>query len=116
MAGLVERVLQSVGETSISVGDHDIQVTMTAGFISLPFSDIPEEDLNWEKALQIADMALYLGKANGRNRAYGVAKVLVDAASALPFFEEDLAAAVSSGIVELIEVQGPPKLELPRSK
>ena len=116
VAGLVERVLQSVGETSISVGDHDIQVTMTAGFISLPFSDIPEEDLNWEKALQIADMALYLGKANGRNRAYGVAKVLVDAASALPFFEEDLAAAVSSGIVELIEVQGPPKLELPRSK
>ena len=57
-------------------------------------------------------MALYLGKANGRNRAYGVARVLVDTAVAMPFFEEDLAAAVSSGIVELVEVTGPPKLDL----
>ena len=116
IAGLVERVLHAVGGKSITIGDHEIQVTMTAGFISLPFSDISEEDLNWEKALQIADMALYLGKANGRNRAYGVARVLVDAVSALPLLEEDLAAAVNSGVVELIEVLGPPKLDLLHSK
>ena len=116
IAGLVERVLHAVGGKSITIGDHEIQVTMTAGFISLPFSDISEEDLNWEKALQIADMALYLGKANGRNRAYGVARVLVDAVSALPLLEEDLAAAVKSGVVELIEVLGPPKLDLLHSK
>ena len=112
VATLVERVLHSVGAEPINVNGYQIQVTMTAGFISLPFSNIPEEELNWEKTLQIADMALYLGKANGRNRAYGVARVLVDTAVAMPFFEEDLAAAVSSGIVELVEVTGPPKLDL----
>ena len=112
IAVLVERVLHSVGDTSITTNGHPIQVTMTAGFISLPFSTIPEEKLNWEKALQIADMALYLGKANGRNRAYGVTRVLVDADVAMPYFEEDLAAAVSRGIVELVEVMGPPKRDV----
>ncbi|MFZ6687936.1 tetratricopeptide repeat-containing diguanylate cyclase [Undibacterium sp. SXout11W] len=116
IAGLVDRVLQSVGGTSIVTGEHEVQVTMTAGFISLPFSDISELKLDWEKALQIADMALYLGKANGRNRAYGIAKIMVDSESALPFLEEDLAAAVSSGMVDLIEVLGPAKLDLPVSK
>jgi len=111
IAILVERLLQSVGGTGIAIGEHQIQVTMTAGFISLPFSGFPEDQFNWEKAIHIADMALYLGKRNGRNRAYGVARVLVDAASAVPFFEDDLAAAVSAGIVELTEVMGPPKID-----
>jgi hypothetical protein len=43
-------------------GDKEIQVTVTAGFISLPFSDVPESVFGWEKVLQIADMALYLGR------------------------------------------------------
>ena len=116
IAGLVDRVLNSVGGTSIIAGEHEVQVTMTAGFISLPFSDISELKLDWEKALQIADMALYLGKANGRNRGYGIAKIMVDSESAIPFLEEDLAAAVNSGMVELIEVVGPAKLDLPDSK
>jgi diguanylate cyclase (GGDEF)-like protein len=72
-AGLVERLLQAVGEPR-SAGDKEIQVTVTAGFIALPFSDVPESVFGWEKVLQIADMALYLGKANGRNRAYGISR------------------------------------------
>ena len=38
----------------------DITVTTTGGFLSLPFSGVSEACCNWEKALQIADMALFL--------------------------------------------------------
>ncbi|MBC3870010.1 tetratricopeptide repeat-containing diguanylate cyclase [Undibacterium oligocarboniphilum] len=111
-AGLVERLLHTVGGEPILAGEKEIQVTMTAGFISLPFSDVPESVFGWEKVLQIADMALYLGKANGRNRAYGVSHLRVSADLALPVLEADLAAAIANGMVELIEVSGPPKLEV----
>lgn len=104
---LVERVLRAIGEKPIQVGDLQVPVTMTAGFISLPFSGVPEGVCNWEKTLQMADMALYLGKAHGRNRAYGMAKLLVPHEQAMPILEHDLSAAISAGMVELIEVLGP---------
>lgn len=115
-AGLVERLLQTVGGEPILAGEKEIQVTMTAGFVSLPFSDVPESVFGWEKVLQIADMALYLGKANGRNRAYGVSRLQVSSDVALPVLEADLAAAIAHGMVELIEVSGPPKLEMALDK
>ena len=115
-AGLVERLLQAVGTEPVMAGDKEIQVTVTAGFISLPFSDVPESVFGWEKVLQIADMALYLGKANGRNRAYGISHLLVPSDRALPVLETDLSTAVANGMVELIEVSGPPKLDLSVSK
>lgn len=104
---LVERVLRAIGEKPITVGDLEVPVTMTAGFISLPFSGVPEGVCNWEKTLQIADMALYLGKAHGRNRAYGMARLLVPHEQAMPILEHDLSAAITAGMVELIEVLGP---------
>jgi diguanylate cyclase (GGDEF)-like protein len=107
-AGLVERLLQAVGTEPVMAGDKEIQVTVTAGFIALPFSDVPESVFGWEKVLQIADMALYLGKANGRNRAYGISRLLVPSEIALPVLETDLSTAIANGMVELIEVSGPP--------
>ncbi|MFZ6844085.1 diguanylate cyclase [Undibacterium sp. RuTC16W] len=106
---LVERVLFAIGEQNIQVGDISVPVTVTAGFISLPFSGIPEEVCNWEKAMQMADMALYLGKAHGRNRAYGLAKLLVPQEQAMKVLDHDLSAALTEGMVELIEVVGPGK-------
>ncbi|WPX45267.1 MULTISPECIES: diguanylate cyclase [unclassified Undibacterium] len=116
IAGLVERVLYSVGAETICVSERQLQVTLTAGFILLPFSDVDENLFGWQKALQIADMALYLGKANGRNRAYGVTALLQPAAIVLPLLEEDLAAAVAAGMLELVEVAGPMKLDLAQIK
>lgn len=66
-----------------------------------------EADCNWEKALQIADLALYLGKVNGRNRAYGVSRLLVPFEQAMPVLERDITAAINAGMVELVEVPGP---------
>jgi diguanylate cyclase (GGDEF)-like protein len=104
---LVERVLTAIGRDVIQVGDLLIPVTVTAGFISLPFSGVSEENCGWEKTLQMADMALYLGKAHGRNRAYGLSKLLVKHEKAMPLIDHDLSAAISAGMVELIEVIGP---------
>ncbi|MBI3731514.1 MAG: diguanylate cyclase [Burkholderiales bacterium] len=110
LKGLVERILRSIGGVNIEVEGASVPVTLTAGFISLPFSGLPEAVCNWEKALQIADMALYLGKVNGRNRAYGVSKLLIAYEEALPVLDHDLSAAIKAGMVELIEVHGPVKL------
>ena len=51
--------------------------------------------------------ALYLGKVNGRNRAYGIARLLVPFEQAMPVLERDITAAINAGMVELVEVPGP---------
>ena len=107
LKSLAERVLKVVGETPVLVGDTLLTVTTTGGFLSLPFSGVSEADCNWEKALQIADMTLYLGKVNGRNRAYGIARLLVPFEQAMPVLERDITAAINAGMVELVEVPGP---------
>ena len=107
ISGLVDRVLRAIGGEPIQVGELQIPVTVTAGFISLPFSGVPEDVCGWEKTLQMADMALYLGKAHGRNRAYGLASLLVPYEEAIPVLDHDLSAAIAAGMVELIEVIGP---------
>lgn len=104
---LVDRVLRAIGEEPIQVGEIKVPVTVTAGYISLPFSGVPESLCNWEKTLQMADMALYLGKAHGRNRAYGLARLLVPHEQAMPILDHDLSAAIGAGMVEIIEVIGP---------
>jgi diguanylate cyclase (GGDEF)-like protein len=107
LKGLAERLLNVLGETPIVVGEHVIPVTLTAGFLSLPFSGLSEMQCNWEKAMQIADLALYLGKVNGRNRAYGLTRLLVPFEQAMPVLERDLSGALKAGLVEMIEVLGP---------
>ena len=73
----------------------------------MPFSGLSEVDCNWEKAMQIADMALYLGKVNGRNRAYGLNRLLVPFEQVMPVLERDISAALKGDMVELVEVIGP---------
>jgi len=101
------RVLKVVAEQPIMVGGNALRVTVTGGFLPLPFSGVPETECNWEKAMQIADMALYLGKVNGRNRAYGLNRLLAPFEQVMPVLERDISAALKAGMVELVEVQGP---------
>lgn len=107
LQNLAQRVLKVIGETPIEVNGQSLQVTVTGGFLALPFSGLTETQCNWEKAMQIADMALYLGKVNGRNRAYGLARLLVPFEDAMPVLERDISAAIKANMVELLEVVGP---------
>ncbi len=104
---MVERLLRSVCSTPVQLGELSIPVTLTAGFIALPFSGLSEEDCGWEKAILLCDLALYLGKEHGRNRAVGLVRMEAPGAAALAAVENDLLAAAQQGIVELVEVAGP---------
>ena len=108
LKALAQRILNAVGTDPITVGEKSLTVTVTGGFLSLPFSGLTEQECNWEKAMQIADMALYLGKTHGRNRAYGLNRLLVPFEQAMPVLEHDIASALEANMVELVEVVGPP--------
>jgi diguanylate cyclase (GGDEF)-like protein len=112
---LVARVLHAIGAKPVRVGDLQMPVSVSAGFVSLPFAGVPERECDWEKTLQIADMALSLAKAQGRNRACGLARLLIHYEQSMPVLERDLAAAISAGMVELIEVSGPAQLNMENS-
>jgi diguanylate cyclase (GGDEF)-like protein len=107
LKNLAQRVLHAIGSIPIAVGDKMMPITVTGGFLSLPFSGLSEVDCNWEKAMQIADMALYLGKVNGRNRAYGLNRLLAPFELVMPVLERDITAALKADMVELVEVMGP---------
>ncbi|MES2952075.1 MAG: diguanylate cyclase [Pseudomonadota bacterium] len=107
LKNLAQRVLNEIGKEPIAVGDKLMPITVTGGFLSLPFSGLAETDCNWEKAMQIADMALYLGKVNGRNRAYGLNRLLAPFEQVMPVLERDISAALKAEMVELVEVLGP---------
>ncbi len=111
LKGLAERLLHAIGDSPVANGEQSVPVTVSAGFVTLPFSGLPEDQCNWEKAMQIADMALYVGKLKGRNRAYGVSRLLVPSEQAMPVLETDLSAALRAGMVELVEVLGPAKAQ-----
>jgi diguanylate cyclase (GGDEF)-like protein len=107
LKNLATRILKVIAETPIDVDEKTMTITVTGGFLSLPFSGLSELDCNWEKAMQIADMALYLGKVSGRNRAYGLNRLLAPFEQVMPVLERDISAALRAGMVELVEVLGP---------
>ncbi|TRW48491.1 diguanylate cyclase [Aliidiomarina halalkaliphila] len=109
LAEITERVLRTIGDEPVQHEDMEIPVTATAGFISLPFAGIPEKDLNWERALQIADMALYIGKVHGRNQAYGIMGLNAPYEQVQPLLERDLSKAIDQDKVDYIIVKGPQK-------
>ena len=106
---LVDRLLSTIADTPIGIGIEHVQVSISAGFISLPFSGMPQEKIDWEKALNLADAALYFAKQNGRNRALGLVSLLASYESAMPILETDLALAIKQGLVEVVDVIGPIK-------
>ena len=103
----VSRVLTAIGTTPVEFEGQQIQVTASGGFIHLPFSGISEEQLDWEKVLQIADMALYLSKSNGRNQACLVNSLNVDFAQTEALLYTDLSGAINQNMVNVSIVMGP---------
>lgn len=102
-----QRVLNVIGSAPIEYQGQSIPVTVSAGFITLPFADLTDHQFNWEKALQLADMALYLGKVHGRNRGYGVVKLNQPYESIQRLLETDLSKAIDEDAVEVCLLHGP---------
>jgi diguanylate cyclase (GGDEF)-like protein len=119
---LAERVLQAVGAGPVllpaQAGAHAqpqpltgapakaLRVTVSVGYgcFPLPPARLP---LTLERAINLADMALYTAKGQGRNRAVGVTAARADEDAALQLIEADFEQAWNDGRITLLRTPGP---------
>lgn len=110
LTNFTNRVLQAIGQTPVSYQQTQIPVYASAGFLLYPFAGLQEQELGWEKTLHLADMALYLSKVHGRNRAYGLVDLHRPYQELQTQLETDLSVAIEKGDLEITLVLGPPHL------
>ncbi|KQW96673.1 diguanylate cyclase [Massilia sp. Root418] len=102
---IARRILVSISSQQIEYQNHRFNVNVSVGFA--PFPLVPAETpLPWERAVNLVDMALYLAKAHGRNRAYGVRGFERFHQTSMEAIEQDLERAWRAGFVELSVVLG----------
>jgi diguanylate cyclase (GGDEF)-like protein len=103
---LAERVLRGVGEEPMRVDGRPVAVTVSVGYASFP---LPPGQLpvGWEQAINLADMALYMAKNQGRNRAGGIVAAQASDPHALRGIEADFDRAWHDGRVTLKVAPGP---------
>jgi predicted signal transduction protein with EAL and GGDEF domain len=101
------RLMNRISAEPVMFHGTAIRATASIGYAPMP---LPPHNLalSWERALGLIDMALYMAKLHGRNRAYGVKALFRDDAEALTQVERDLEAAWREGIVEIqVLINGP---------
>jgi diguanylate cyclase (GGDEF)-like protein len=103
---MAERVLNVLGQTPISVGAHGLTVTVSIGYARFPLPPY-SADVPWEQAINLADMALYTAKNQGRNRAVGITSSTASTREALHDLEADFDRAWHDGRVTLRQSAGP---------
>ena len=102
---IARRLLTGISTTTISYQNVKIKVDVSIGFA--PFPLVPADHaLPWERAVNLVDMALYLAKAHGRNRAYGVRGFANFEQTSMEAIEQDLERAWRAGFVDLSIVLG----------
>ncbi|MEH6436879.1 tetratricopeptide repeat-containing diguanylate cyclase [Massilia sp. DD77] len=108
VAALVRRVLDTIGSAPVEAETCQVPVTVSAGVVWLPLPGAGE-DLDWQRAIRLADWALYQGKAQGRNQARILTRLHAPAGEVLAQLEGAKDAA-AEGLVELERVDGPPRV------
>ena len=102
---VARRLLTGISAETISYQGASLSVNVSLGFA--PFPLVPgEHPLPWERAVNLVDMALYLAKAHGRNRAYGVRGFANFGQTSMEDIEQDLERAWRAGFVDLSIVLG----------
>lgn len=103
---MATRVLRILGETPIVVGTQALRVTASIGYARFPLPPYSAE-VPWEQAINLADMALYTAKNQGRNRAVGMVSSTASTREALHHLEADFDQAWREGRVTLLQTPGP---------
>jgi diguanylate cyclase (GGDEF)-like protein len=94
------RLLHAVHAEPVIAGELSIATSVSVGFAPWPMR-CEGAPLGWERQVHLADLALYLSKAGGRNRAHGVCGPQALTSAALAAMERDLGQAAKDGLVDL---------------
>jgi len=104
---LAQRLLDLIAGAPMplgTAGGQAITVTASLGFASLPIA--PHNlHLSWERAIDLVDTVMYMAKADGRNRAYGIESINAADEAALAPLAKRLEAAWREGQVSLMALQ-----------
>jgi len=103
---MAARVLSILGSTAIDVGSAALRVTASIGYARFPLPPYGA-DVPWEQAINLADMALYTAKNQGRNRAVGITSTTASTRELLRAIEADFEQAWRDDLVTLLQTPGP---------
>jgi diguanylate cyclase (GGDEF)-like protein len=103
---LAQRMLDVVGSTPVRHASRVIQATMSIGYATFPIEPTLLA-VSWERAINLVDTAMYLAKAHGRNRAYGVRMLYALDETHLDAIGKSLEDAWRAGEVTLTHLDGP---------
>ena len=107
---MAARVLRTLGAATIDIGSAELRVTASIGYARFPLPPYNAE-VPWEQAINLADMALYTAKNQGRNRAIGITSTTAATPEALRGIESDFDQAWHAGEVTLLQTPGPEPLD-----
>lgn len=110
---IAARVLRSLGQTPIMVDGVALRVTASIGYARFPLPPY-NTGVRWEQVINLADMALYTAKNQGRNRAFGITSTTAATRAALRDVEADFDRAWHEGRVTLRQSLGPEPMGVPR--
>jgi diguanylate cyclase (GGDEF)-like protein len=107
---LAQRMLAAMAGAPVRHEARAIAVTGSVGFATFPIAPALLQ-VSWERAINLVDTAMYLAKAHGRNRAYGVRLLHASDEVLLDEITRSLEQAWRDGQVALTLLQGPPPME-----
>ncbi|MTV53251.1 diguanylate cyclase [Massilia buxea] len=102
---VARRILYGISSRTVAYQGAVIPVNVSVGFAPYPLM-AGTTPLAWERVVNLADMALYLAKSNGRNRAVGVRGFPGLDRTTVEAVEADLEHAWHAGFVDLAVVPG----------
>ncbi|MDE2627866.1 MAG: GGDEF domain-containing protein [Burkholderiales bacterium] len=103
--GLAQRMLGVLDQAPVAVESQRIDVTGSIGYATFPIGPASLR-VSWERAIELVDTAMYLAKAHGRNRAYGVRLMQACDEAALDAITRALESAWRDGRVTLTQLPG----------
>ena len=110
---LGQRLLEAIGGQPVTHERHTVPVTASIGFASLPIEP-HGVSLHWERAIDMVDTLMYMAKAHGRNKAYGLQWADATDGDGLVALSEQMEAAWHDGKVRLSTPAGPAQWTEPR--